>query len=908
MISFKKLFLIPVILMQFQISARDIYVSKSGNDTNSGTETSPYLSITKAANVAVAGDVVFIKEGTYEETLAPANSGSSGNPIIFQSYPGDRVIISAMQALEGWTQDSGSIYKTTIPFNSLGQENFVMHNETALDLARWPNKVQPGAFSLNSLRNTGGSNSNVINNAYLEENTIPNIDWTDGAVWFYGDKPGSGWIAWKSIITSSSSGRVNFNLDKDPDWIRTFHAPADLGDFYLEGVKAALDYQNEWYFNPSTMELFIQLPGGSAPEDGNVKMRRRKETINLKDRKHIEIRNLAVFGGGINMEDSTTWQTNSKTTNNVLYGISSFYGAYTQGVVTSFNSGVAALKLQGSYNTIEKCEIAFGAGTGINARGENNTIKDNYIHDFNTLGSYDAPAVLRGMKNSKFINNTVSNGGRDAVNYSGENNEIAYNDISKSNLIADDCGLFYTVGRQNNTVIHHNWFHDALSRDGLKKAAGIYLDNNAAGFSVHHNVIWNTKWTGIQINWNGTDIDIFNNTLWNNEGGTMGAWHKEGTAFSNVNVWNNLGGDDEWEPQSDKQNNLTTTADSFQNISTGNFNLTATSEAIDSGKLIPGITDGYIGNSPDIGANEYGGTKWVAGVTWNYKLSPNGLGCYGLPGEDCLTFPKDDQDKDGVGDADDICPDTPFGTPVNTQGCPVFTLETDNFKILSTGETCSGAADGTISIIANENLEYIATLENSSIANEFNNATSFSGLAAGNYVIKISIKDNDSFLQSFNLNITQPSNLFVKSNISKNKKTVNLELSGAEFYRIRVNETTYMTDQNEFEIELTAPSNKILVSTNKDCQGTHEESISISNTQLFASNPVGETLLISTINFLDYNLNYQIYSTTGQIIKSGQTQLLDNSIIIDFSDIPSGMYLINIISKNHKIQSKIIKK
>ena len=93
---------------------------------------------------------------------------------------------------------------------------------------------------------------------------------------------------------------------------------------------------------------------------------------------------------------------------------------------------------------------------------------------------------------------------------------MAYNDISQSNLIADDCGLLYTIGAGLNMKIHHNWFHDTKGRGTLKKAAGIYLDNSAADVSVHHNAIWNiTTWPAIQINWSGTNIDINHNTMWN---------------------------------------------------------------------------------------------------------------------------------------------------------------------------------------------------------------------------------------------------------------------------------------------------------------------------------------------------------------------------------------------------------
>jgi len=109
-----------------------------------------------AASIAVAGDTVFIREGTYEETLAPNNSGTAGSPIVFQSYMNERVIISAMESISGWTQDSGSIYKTTLDWNS-GQRMFVIHDETVLDLARWPNNVDGDRFTIDSKRSAGGS-------------------------------------------------------------------------------------------------------------------------------------------------------------------------------------------------------------------------------------------------------------------------------------------------------------------------------------------------------------------------------------------------------------------------------------------------------------------------------------------------------------------------------------------------------------------------------------------------------------------------------------------------------------------------------------------------------------------------------------------------------------------------------
>ncbi|MEM6773132.1 MAG: DUF1565 domain-containing protein, partial [Bacteroidota bacterium] len=151
-----------------QLYATDYHVAKTGNDNNDGSEASPFLTIGKAASIALAGDVVIIHEGTYEENLRPANSGTAGNPITFRANGEDRVILTAMQALSGWEADGNGIFKTPVDWN-LGQENFVMNGATAMDLARWPNNTDGNPFTLNSLRNDGGSPGETELNAFLTD-------------------------------------------------------------------------------------------------------------------------------------------------------------------------------------------------------------------------------------------------------------------------------------------------------------------------------------------------------------------------------------------------------------------------------------------------------------------------------------------------------------------------------------------------------------------------------------------------------------------------------------------------------------------------------------------------------------------------------------------------------------------
>jgi len=69
------------------------YVTMSGSGANPGTEAQPWCTIQKAAATLIAGDMVFVKEGSYNERVIPHNSGNPGDYIAYIAYPGDTVTI-----------------------------------------------------------------------------------------------------------------------------------------------------------------------------------------------------------------------------------------------------------------------------------------------------------------------------------------------------------------------------------------------------------------------------------------------------------------------------------------------------------------------------------------------------------------------------------------------------------------------------------------------------------------------------------------------------------------------------------------------------------------------------------------------------------------------------------------------
>lgn len=79
-------------MMQVAVSNAAVYyvsTADSANDSNAGTQSQPWRTITKAANSAVAGDTVYIKGGSYGgEHVVVANSGIPSAPIVFAGYDG----------------------------------------------------------------------------------------------------------------------------------------------------------------------------------------------------------------------------------------------------------------------------------------------------------------------------------------------------------------------------------------------------------------------------------------------------------------------------------------------------------------------------------------------------------------------------------------------------------------------------------------------------------------------------------------------------------------------------------------------------------------------------------------------------------------------------------------------------
>lgn len=93
----------------------EYHVSKKGSDLGQGTLESPYLTINKAASLAVAGDTITVHEGVYRELVNPKYKGlSDKRRIVYQAGEGEKVIIKGSEQIKDWQLVEGNVWKVIL--------------------------------------------------------------------------------------------------------------------------------------------------------------------------------------------------------------------------------------------------------------------------------------------------------------------------------------------------------------------------------------------------------------------------------------------------------------------------------------------------------------------------------------------------------------------------------------------------------------------------------------------------------------------------------------------------------------------------------------------------------------------------------------------------------------------------
>jgi hypothetical protein len=108
-------------------------------------------------------------------------------------------------------------------------------------------------------------------------------------------------------------------------------------------------------------------------------------------------------------------------------------------------------------------------------------------------------------------------------------------------------------------------------------------------------------------------------------------------------------------------------------------------------------------------------------------------------------------------------------------------------------------------------------------------------------------------------------------------------------------------------LSLKSGFNSIKVTTDLECQGVFEETIFISEDVLFSPNPANESSKL-WVGGNDNNINMTLFDISGRIIWIKDNEVpFNRSVSVPFSNLKSGVYILQIESKTVNKSVKIIR-
>ena len=298
---------VTLIAMPGLAQAATLYVATYGNNSNPGTSSRPFATISAAASAALPGTDIIVRGGTYLGRVSLWTSGSPSAYIRYCPYGGERVIIDGTGTPSG--QDLVVIGGNYVEFRG-----FEVRNATSAGIDAWTsNHVRiignivhdsygMGIFSGSDT--AAQSYSNVIDMNTVYHNSLNNITRTPGIIWAHGIMA---WLSDNTVIT----GNVSF-------------------ENYGEGIGSTLStgvtISGNTVFDNYSVEIYLNNAPSSVVT-GNLVYSTGNSSFFWQGHQAIGI------GAAIETEPTQMLLKNETITNNIViagqYGI--YYGNFDHG-------------------------------------------------------------------------------------------------------------------------------------------------------------------------------------------------------------------------------------------------------------------------------------------------------------------------------------------------------------------------------------------------------------------------------------------------------------------------------------------------------------------------------------------------------------------------------------------------
>ncbi|MEN6315714.1 MAG: right-handed parallel beta-helix repeat-containing protein [Clostridiaceae bacterium] len=342
-----------------------LYVSPSGDDTNSGSKRSPFKTLERARDAVRSlkdsrglpedGVIIYLRGGKYNVTgsfaLTAEDSGESGKPVVYAAYEAEEVYFMGGVDLDpagfGPVTDSDILNRLpagsagnvlvydlaahgitqygVIPKNGFGwprscvaPELFV--DDKTMNLARYPND---GYIDVGNVIETGfiprDYFSDMPNGDPNSKGYIPSEQWMDkpGPVFQYNDERADkwasepeGWIFGYWVYDWADDNIKIGSIDTETNTINTIN-PSLYGcksgqRFYGYNLLCELDAPGEWYLDRMNGKLYI-YPKESITTDTVIQLSTLKDTMVTMDNvSNVVVKGITfenTCGKGITMMD-----------------------------------------------------------------------------------------------------------------------------------------------------------------------------------------------------------------------------------------------------------------------------------------------------------------------------------------------------------------------------------------------------------------------------------------------------------------------------------------------------------------------------------------------------------------------------------------------------------------------------
>lgn len=610
------------------------FVAKNGSNQNSGTREQPFLTIQKFADIARPGDVCLVREGIYRETIQPKNGGRTGDPIRYAAYPGEKVTISGTEPVSGeWIKHQGNIYKIKLDIDAV--EQLFVDGEMMIE-ARWPNMTFGQLWERDSWAKAGkGSAYEAMKDPELAKT---NIDWT-GAVATL--NVAHQFHTWTRKVSRHTKGSATFEYVGNMGKLSgTIGIPGHWENdyYYLSGKLEALDIATEWYYDTDNNMLYLWTPDGTNPKNHSVEIKVRENGFFVEDLNEIHLIGFHFFACTFQFEN---------TVHSVVDDCHLLFPTYRRELGDG-RTGDPITGMTGSHNLIQNTTLAFTPLSGLAMEGGYNTLRNNLIHDVCWNGSLRYPAIKMTAGDrpnnewnpTMICGNTVYNAGSAGIGFRHQCYIVEYNYVHHCGLMSHDVAAIYTSGPGSaGSSVRYNWVHNCHPEieNGQNIGLGIRADDQCRNMTVHHNVVWDLGLDAIIMK--GEFHKVYNNTTFHTraelkfgnsirmdtEPEPYKAWRMDSPLFNEQNahslVFNNVTGIIRAEhkkttPLVNASNVVHNKLDydaQLNDKSNFDFRPKDGSDLIDGGIAMPGLTDHFEGDAPDIGAYEKGGVNWVPG-------------------------------------------------------------------------------------------------------------------------------------------------------------------------------------------------------------------------------------------------------------------------------------------------------